>query len=157
MKQNKLALIAIALWVITVAVAAKFFIQGNTEAGSDGRQAVVLAPQERNLVLAEMRGLLSATHDILEGLGKNDMKQVAAAARAAGMGSAADVNPALMAKLPLDFKQLGMNVHHSMDDLAAAAESGQSAEKIAGMLTNTLSSCVACHATWQLQADPASK
>ena len=97
-------------------------VRGNTAPGSDSRTAVILAPAERDLILREMRGFLSGVHDILDGLNKNDMKQVASAARRIGMQSAVDVNPALMTKLPLQLKQLGMSVHRDMDDLAAAAE-----------------------------------
>lgn len=153
MKSNKVALIAILLWVATIAVFAWFFIRGNTVAGSDNRTAVVLGAGERNLILSEMRGLLAGTHDILDGINHNDPKQIAQAARSIGMGSAADVNPALMAKLPMPFKQLGMSVHHDMDDLAQAAESGKSMPELQSMLTNTVAKCVACHAAWQLKAD----
>lgn len=152
MKSNKFAIAAILLWVLTVAVFAWFFIRGNTVAGSDNRTAVVLGVGERELILAEMRNLLDGVQGILDGLNHNDMKQVASAARAVGMASAADVNPALMAKLPMPFKQLGMSVHHDMDDLAQAAESGKPAAELQTMLTSTLSKCVACHASWQLKA-----
>lgn len=153
MKLSKLALFSLALWLATVAAFAWFFVRGNTAAGTDGRTAIVLAPAERDLVLGEMRLLLTATHGILQGVNANDMKQVAAAARSAGMGAAVDVNPALMAKLPLPFKELGMSVHHRMDNIAAAAEAGKPASEIMGMLTDTMSSCIACHASWQLQAN----
>jgi len=153
MKLSKLALFSLALWVATVAVFGWFFVRGNTAAGTDNRTAVVLQPVERDLVLSEMRGLLTATHGILQGINANDMKQVAAAARSGGMNAAADVNPVLMAKLPLPFKELGMGVHHRMDDIAVAAENGKHAPEIMGMLTDTLSSCVACHASWQLQSN----
>lgn len=152
MKSNKLALTAILLWLATIAVFAWFFVRGNTAAGTDNRTAVMLAPAERGLILSEMRGLLAGVHGILDALNHNDMKQAASAARAVGMGSAADVNPALMAKLPLPFKQLGMSVHHEMDDLAKAAESGKPAAELQNMLTGTLAKCVACHSAWQLQS-----
>ncbi|MDZ4202830.1 MAG: hypothetical protein U1C96_11880 [Gallionella sp.] len=153
MKISKLSLLAILLWIITVSVFAWFFVRGNTSAGSDNRNAILLQTGERDLVLTEMRGLLIATHGILDGVNRGDLKQVAQAARAGGMGSAADVNPALMAKLPLPFKELGMSVHHAMDDIALAAENGKKAPEIIGMLTGTLSNCIACHASWQLQVD----
>jgi hypothetical protein len=98
-----------------------------------------------------MRGLLSATQSVLDGVNKGDMQQVAKAARTAGMAGAADVNPALMAKLPLDFKSLGMSVHHAMDDIAIAAETGQPAPEILKMASDNLSKCVACHSAWQLK------
>lgn len=154
MKSNKLALAALFLWLATIAVFGWFFVRGNTVAGTDNRTAVVLAPGERDLILTEMRGLLAGVHGILDGLNHNDMKQVAAAARGVGAASAADVNPALMSKLPLPFKQLGMSVHHDMDDLAQAAEQGKPAAELQAMLTNTLAKCVSCHSAWQLKSSP---
>ena len=152
MKSNKIALTAILLWAVTITVFAWFFIRGNTMAGTDNRTTVILGTGERNLILSEMRGLLAGTHDILEGINHNDTKQIAQAARAIGMVAAADVNPALMAKLPMPFKQLGMSVHHEMDNLALAAESGKSPQELQSMLTDTMSKCVACHASWQINA-----
>ena len=129
-----------------------FFIRGHTTAGTDGRTAVVLQASERDFVLSEMRGMLAATQGILEGANRGDMQLVIKAASAAGMGVAADVNPALMTKLPLDFKALGMSVHHDMDDIAKAASSGTPTPEILKMASNTLTKCVACHSAWQLQA-----
>ena len=98
MKSNKIALIALLLWVITIAVFAWFFVRGNTTAGTDSRTAIVLQSSERDLVLSEMRGLLSAVQDILEGANQGDMNRIVQSSRSAGMAAAADVNPLLMAK-----------------------------------------------------------
>lgn len=152
MNARNFAIAATVLWLVTIAVLALFFVRGNTTTGTDNRTAVVLNSPERDLILSEMRGFLAGTQRILDGINRNDMKQIEEASRAIGMGSAADVNPGLMAKLPLTFKQLGMSVHHDMDDLAAAAKSEKPAAEIQGMLTNTLSKCVACHSAWQLKA-----
>jgi len=151
MKSIKLAQLALLLWVVTIGVFAWFFVRGNTSAGTDGRTAVVLQPAERDLVLGEMRGLLAATQQILEGANQGDMQRISKAARAAGMAGAADVNPVLMAKLPIEFKQLGMSVHREMDDIALAAESGKSAAEILQKASNTLMKCVACHSAWQIK------
>ncbi len=62
--------------------------------------------------------LPETTRTVLAGLDNKDMAQIAQAARASGMASAADVNPALMSKLPMSFKDLGMSVHHAMDEIA---------------------------------------
>jgi len=75
-KSNKIALVALLLWVVTLAAFAWFFIHGSTSAGSDGRTAIVLQPAERDLVLSEMRGLLSSTQGILEGANKGDVKLI---------------------------------------------------------------------------------
>lgn len=152
MRASKIAWIAIALWGLSAAVFVWFFVHGHTVPGTDQRTAVVLKAEERQLILQEMRGLLLATHDILDGISRDDMALVAKAARSAGMAAAADVNPALMAKLPLQFKSLGISVHQDMDSLAGAAESGSSGPELLKMLTATTSKCVACHASWQLGA-----
>ncbi len=152
MRLDKLAIFALLLWLATITVFAWFFIRGVTTEGSDGRAAIVLQPAERDLVLSEMRGLLVATQQILEGVNQGDMQHIAKAARAAGMAGAADVNPALMAKLPVEFKQLGMSVHREMDDIAKAAEDGKSPAEILQMASDTLNKCVACHAAWQIKS-----
>lgn len=151
MKSNKIASIALLLWILTIAVSAWFFIRGNTTAGTDGRTAVMLQVGERDLILSEMRGLLSATQGILEGVNQGDMQRVIKASSAAGMIVAADASPALMAKLPIELKTLGMSVHRDMDAIAKAAENKASAPEIFKMLSNTLTKCVACHSAWQLK------
>jgi len=152
MKSNRLAQFALLLWLASAAVFAWFFVRGNTAAGNDGRTAVVLQAAERDLILSEMRGLLVATQGILEGANNGDMQRISKAARAAGMSGAADVNPVLMAKLPLELKKLGMSVHHDMDDIANAAESSHPPAEILQMASNVLTKCVACHATWQIKS-----
>jgi hypothetical protein len=151
MKSKNIASIALLLWVFTIAVFVWFFIRGNTTTGTDGRTAVVLQISERDLILSEMRGLLSATQGILEGVNQGDMQRVIKASSAAGMVVAADASPALMAKLPLELKSLGMSVHRDMDAIAKAAENKEPAPEILKMLSNTLTKCVDCHSAWQLK------
>ncbi len=152
MKPNQIISIALLLWAVTIAVFAWFFIRGSTAPGTDGRTAVVLQPAERDLVLTEMRGMLFSVQGILEGANQGDVKRIIGASRAAGMAAAADVNPALMAKLPLEFKMLGMSVHREMDEIAKAAEGGTPASEILKMASATLTKCVACHSAWQIKA-----
>jgi len=153
MKLNRLATIALLLWAVTISVFTWFFVHGTTAAGTDGRTTIVLQANERAFVLSEMRGLLSATQGIVEGVSQGNMQYVIRSAKAAGMAGAADANPALMAKLPLEFKSLGMSVHHDMDEIAKAAETGAAASAILKMASNTLAKCVACHAAWQFPAE----
>lgn len=152
MKSNKIAWIALLLWVITIAVFGWFFVRGNTTAGTDNRTAIVLQSGERDLVLGEMRGLLAAVHGILEGANQGDLSRIAKSSRSAGMGMAVDENPLLMAKLPIAFKTLGLSVHREMDELANAAEGGKPVPELLKMASNTLAKCVACHASWQIKA-----
>ena len=152
MKSNKLAQIALLLWVVTIAVFAWFFIRGNTTAGTDGRTAIVLQPGERDFVMTEMRGLLAATQEIMDAGSQNDTQRIVKAARGAGMAGAADVNPALMVKLPVEFKKLAMGMHGDMDEIAKAGESGKPVPELLKMTSSALTKCVACHAAWQIKA-----
>ncbi len=151
MKYKNIASIALLLWFFTIAVFVWFFIRGNTTTRTDGRTAVVLQVSERDLILSEMRGLLSATQGILEGVNQGDMQHVIKASSAAGMVVASDASPVLIAKLPLELKSLGMSVHRDMDAIAKAAENKAPAPEILKMLSNTLTKCVACHSAWQLK------
>ena len=152
MSTRMLSIIAITLWLVTIAVAVFFFVRGQTRVAPDGRTAVLLAPDERNLVLAEMRGMLGTVQGMVDGVKVGNLNQVAQAARASGMAAAADVNPALMAKLPLEFKELGLSVHKRFDEIAAEADSGASREQMLASLSTQLSACVACHASYRIEA-----
>ena len=152
MKSNALAKIALLLWVVTIAVFAWFFIRGNTAAGTDGRTAVILQPAERDFVLLEMRGLLAATQQITEGASQGDVPRIIKAARSAGMAGTAEVNPALMTKLPIEFKKLGMSLHADMDEIAKAGEAGKPVPELLKMTADALAKCVGCHSAWQINA-----
>ncbi len=151
MKKINLAQAALIIWAVTIAAFIWFFVRGYTAEGTDDRTVIVLHPEERELVLAEMRGLLAATQGILEGASQNDIPRIIEAARTAGMVGMADVNMVLMAKLPLEFKAVGMGIHHDMDDIAKAAQDGKSSTELLKMTSDTLTKCVACHAVWQIK------
>jgi hypothetical protein len=147
---NRPAIGKISLWVITVGVLGYFFIHGWTTTGTDKRIAVQLAPAERDLVLAEMRQMLTSVHGLIEAAARTDQKGMEDAVRASGMHMAADVNPMLMAKLPLEFKQLGMSVHGDFDKLAVALAGGLDQAAALRDLSNITGRCVACHAAYRL-------
>lgn len=148
---------AIGLWVLTVSALGWLFVRGNTGASTDGRTAVILAPTERDLILAEMRGLLLAIDGILNGLSDSSPEErksrVVQAARSAGLGMAADVNPVIMAKLPLAFKQMGMSVHRDFDELAGRVEQGMEAPEVIRALSSITNRCTACHTMFRLSAE----
>lgn len=151
---HRLCMTAIALWVIAVGIAGWVFVKGATRPGSDGRTEVLLAASERHLVLGEMRQLLKSVHGVIDGTGQADQvqgrKQAEQAARAGGMGMAADVNPALMAKLPLAFKQMGMSVHKDFDGLADAIRQGEPSTQVLTRLSSITSRCTTCHDVYRL-------
>jgi hypothetical protein len=130
------------------------FVKGWTAPGSDGRTEIRLAPAERDQILAEMRDLLKAVHGVVDGLSQPDeaagRKQAEQAARSVGLAMAADVNPALMAKLPLAFKQMGMSVHQDFDGIGEALAQGEAPVQILTRLSSISSRCTTCHEMYRL-------
>jgi hypothetical protein len=121
---------------------------------ADARERVVLDPAGRDAVLLEMRRMLQSIHAILQALPANDLAAVERAGRAAGMAMAADVDPAVMPKLPLAFRQMGMQTHQAFDQLADAAKAGAAPDEVIRRLGALMGGCVACHATYRLDAGP---
>lgn len=145
--RSKLCVAAIVTWFVTIGALGWLFVKGWTAEGRDGRTEIVLAPAERDQILAEMRQLLKAVQGVVTGLSGSDgdLKMVEESARAAGMAMAADVNPALMAKLPLAFKQMGMSVHQDMDQLADAVVQREPSPQILRRLSSITARCTTCH------------
>jgi cytochrome c556 len=149
--------ITLGLWIVTIGVAGWLFVQGWTTEGTDGRTQIVLATAERDLILSEMRMLLKAVHGVVTGLASQDQEagrsQMEQAARSAGMGMAEDVNPALMAKLPLPFKQMGMSIHEDMDALADAIARKETQQQILQRLSSMTARCTICHDMYRFGVD----
>ncbi|WP_038247265.1 cytochrome c [Ghiorsea bivora] len=151
MSKKVLWFVIVLLLAVIVGFAAKFMVLGSTQEGTaeDSRTVVVLNSVERAAVLSEMRALLEATQLVVEGLTERDMKQVAEAASAVGMQATSTMDVRLMAKLPLNFKRLGMSTHKAFDEIAALAQTGD-ASKVQRKLAETMNNCVACHASFQI-------
>jgi hypothetical protein len=122
-----------------------FFVKGVTSSGSDGRIEIVLAPTERDQILAEMQQLLKGVQGIITAVTEQNLKVAEQAARAVGVGMAADVEPAIMMKLPLPFRQMGMSVHRDFDAIADGVAQGEGGPQTLQRLSNIMSRCTTCH------------
>ncbi|WP_457673150.1 hypothetical protein [Thiolapillus sp.] len=129
----------------------KFGFVGSVERAPDGRLALQLSADERNMVLGEMRAFLVAVQNVIAATNAEDMEAAAEAARAAGMPAQQSIPAALVAKLPMEFKKLGFSTHRKFDELALdAAQLGDpqhTREQLAALMNN----CIACHATYSLE------
>lgn len=151
-------------WMISLVLAAGLFgagyvfvVKGNVERHADGRTAVLLLPDERNLVLTEMRGLLETVQTILQASVAGDMQAVSSAATAAGMAAAEAEAAALLGKLPLEFMTLGMGTHKAFDALASTAQGTDDPMVILRELGTLMDRCVGCHAGYRLGIEGADK
>lgn len=147
---SKAAGIALGLWAATIAGLVYLFIYGTTVGGSDGRVVVILTAGERNQVLAEMRSMLEAIAAITGAIGRGDRVAIAKAAEPVGTVAMAADSPAVLGKLPLGMKTAGLAVHQGFDALAAAAAAGTPTERLLGMLSDQLTVCAGCHASYRL-------
>jgi hypothetical protein len=148
---NKLAIAAIALWVLTAFAAGVLFLRGLTAPSQDGRTAVLVSATERDFVLTEMRRMLISVQEIVQALADGDPAKAAAAAGAAGGHAAGQAPAGLMAKLPLEFKQAGMAMHAGFDDFAKAAARGENPSALYGLLASELGACVGCHESYRIE------
>ncbi|RRQ21728.1 hypothetical protein D6C00_07030 [Thiohalobacter thiocyanaticus] len=143
-------LVAVFL-VLTGGMAYLFVYQGSVRPAADGRTAIVLEPGERALILAEMRAFVESVQQITTGLSQEDMETVVEAARKSGRAAQQQVPVPLMGKLPLAFKQLGLDTHQQFDQLALDAEQlGDPAHSLQ-QLGRLMQNCVACHAAYRLE------
>ncbi len=122
-------------------------------ANPDQRPHILLLPEERDLVLQEMRSFLYVIQTIADALARDDMKAVADAARTMGSGAANEIPPHVVAKLPNEFKQLAGVVHTSFDTMALDAESLGDTKHALSQLNGMLKTCNACHAMYQIPND----
>lgn len=130
-----------------IAVAAyKFIVVGSSIVGEDGRTAVILTEAERNQVLGEMRGFLEGVQTITTAIAENDMSTISETATAMGMVAVEGEDPAFMAKLPLEFKTLGLATHTLFDDLSLLASKSEDPAEISAALGELLNNCTTCHA-----------
>ena len=125
-------------------------IEGTQE---DTRTAVLLPSPARNGVLKEMRQMLAAVNGILSGAASKDGGRMAEAARSGGMIMAVDMDPAMMSRLPEEFRRLGMSTHRDFDALAERIDAGQPLDTVLVRLAQLTGKCVACHATYRLEVE----
>ena len=151
MKWKQAAQGLIILWIATVGTFFYFFYFGIASKSDDGRTTITLKAAERDVILAEMRDLLKSVQGIVDGVANNDFKEMETSARSVGMKMAQDVNPALIAKLPLSFKSVGMEVHRSFDQLAKDIESKKlNKQQVLSEVSEIMNSCIGCHDSFKL-------
>ena len=148
MNTKALAIAAILLWVASAAFIGFKFIKGSTVTAVDGREAIVLMPAERDLILGEMRGMLAAVQEIISAVNAGDMDAVKAVTHRVGMAEVEGVPPETMLKLPMAFKRLGRSTHAGFDEVGLAADMGS--EAVLEMLEENMAKCVACHEAYRL-------
>ncbi len=141
----------VVLLLAVVGMGYKFILSGEVVATADGREAIVLEPAERDMVLAEMRQFLVGIQGITEGIVNDDMAGVVVAARPLGTATQQGMPGSLVRKLPLGFKQLGFDTHVKFEQLALDAEQLGDGEYALGQLAELMQNCTKCHAMYRFE------
>ncbi len=118
---------------------------------ADQRAPLVLLDEERHIVLEEMRNFLAVLQTITDALTREDMKEIARAARTMGSGAANEIPPKTVAKLPEEFKVLAGGVHTTFDLMALDAESLADPKHTLTQMNDLLQKCNACHGIYQIK------
>ena len=141
--------IVVLLVVLVTGMFMKFIILGETEKHPDGRTAIKLTEDEKNIVLTEMRVFLMSVQQITQGVVDKDMQVISKSARHVGVAAQAGVPGSLIRKLPIEFKQLGLDTHSKFDQLALDAEQLGDEEHTLSQLSELMQNCVSCHSAYR--------
>lgn len=122
---------------------------------ADTREPVQRTEAEKAFVLDQMRLFLTSIMEIEEGLGADNLDQVARAAAARGRKANATLArpPALAAKESDAWKSMIGLVRSGFDGIAEEATAHAPAAKLNAALADTMRTCVACHQTYRISVD----
>ena len=118
---------------------------------ADTRTIIWLKDAEKTALLAEMRGFLSASQQILEAALAEEADTVEQAARPMGVKLMKSTPDSLKAKLPKGFGELGSKTHLGFEEIANEAAGIGDTTVILKQLAKLQTNCIACHATFQFK------
>jgi cytochrome c556 len=122
------------------------------EQQDDKRTAIALPASQREVVLKDMRVLLSAMQTIMDGASKMDVAKVRSAAQAAGTAAMVSYDSVIQAQLPEAFRRQSAETRASFDGLAEAVRGFTARDTTLAYLSRISGQCVACHAQYRLIA-----
>jgi hypothetical protein len=112
---------------------------------AETRTVIELAPGERAFVLAEMRAFLESVEGVVAAIAAGKPDAAAKAATRSGRAAMQGMPPGMMAKLPPEFRMLGMQTHMKFEEIALEAGGMGEPKVIAARLAEALANCTTCH------------
>ncbi len=146
---NKLSYLLNIVLIGVVGFGVFKFITGTVEVAEDGRTSIVVTADEKAFLMADMRLFLEAVEGIIAATGDGDLDAVIEIATERGVAATGNETPALMAKIPLDMKQLGMGTHDYFDTIAGIARDTGDATEVTKGMGVLLARCTSCHASYR--------
>lgn len=143
-------LLCLVLAIALGAMAYLFVIRGDVAKSEDGRTAILLKGAERDFILGEMREFLEGVQEITGAIGEGDMKTIVEVGTKLGSEAVGGVPVAIMSKLPIDFKSLGVDTHGLFDKVAATAKETDDPKILSSAVSELLGNCTTCHSGYRL-------
>lgn len=132
-----------------------FMVKGDIKpADQDQRRAIITSKENKDFVMAEMRGFLETIQEINLGLTHNNPEQIIKAAEKAGGAATEHIPTGLLKALPIEFKKLGFDTHDKFDQLAEAVRKKYNKEQTQEQLNGILSNCTSCHKSYKFETQP---
>jgi cytochrome c556 len=116
----------------------------------DGRSQIILKPQERALMLEDMRNYLSGVREITLAIAKENPVAIESAARRMGKIEIYEIKPVRTNPTVGKFRELGTELHQRFEDLADAAAAGRPVNQLLGDLSLLMNQCVKCHESYRV-------
>lgn len=152
--------IAFVLFAAVFADAEVYAQDETMAANGDTRIPVMLRPNERTRVLADMRQYLKGLQEMFAALSEEDMAKAAASARSLGTINIYGTYLMFPTKSAVRFRELSSGVHADFEGIAEDTEKFKDSKnpietkEIMGRLSQTMKKCVACHESYRLTDSP---
>jgi hypothetical protein len=147
---KKCIAIIIILLALVLGGAYKFLIQGSVTDGKDGRTVILLDAGERLYILGEMRALLGHMQELITAISDDDMDTVIKISETLVDDSGGKTPTRIIAKMPIAFKQISINIHSDFKQLLAESTEKRDSKLALKQVSKIMQNCLACHATHSL-------
>ncbi len=120
--------------------------------GPDTRQVIALPAAQRDALLNEMRGLLTAMQSIMDAASRMDVPRIRSIAQSAGTAAIAGHDSAFQNQLPEGFRKQEAETRAQFDALAEAVRGFTARDTTLAYLSRISQGCVSCHGKYRLTA-----
>jgi hypothetical protein len=120
----------------------------------DKRAAIALPADQRDILLNEMRGMLTGMQTIMDAASKMDVARIRTIAKAQGVGAIAGQDSAFEKLLPQDFRKMEAETRAQFDALSEAVRGFTARDTTLSYLSRISQGCVGCHGKYKLAPTP---
>jgi cytochrome c556 len=121
----------------------------------DKRAVIALPANQRDVLLNQMRGMLTGMQTIMDAASKMDVARIRTIATSQGAGAIAGQDSALEKLLPQDFRKMEAETRAQFDALSEAVRGFTARDTTLAYLSRISQGCVGCHGKYKLA--PAAK